>query len=108
MAIRLLGELEAKLRKSEEKVGTLEAELRRLRQECEHGAILPKELGENQRLKAKLAELHKKMKEEIEAQNEARTAELKIARGAKSIRWERQEQEAVEELARVESQLAQA
>ena len=77
MAIRLLGELEAKLRKSEEKVGTLEAELRRLRQGCEHGAILPKELGENQRLKAKLAELHKKMKEEIEAQNEARTAELK-------------------------------
>ena len=31
---KALGELEAKLRKSEEKVETLESELRRLRQEC--------------------------------------------------------------------------
>ena len=64
---KALGELEAKLRESKEKVETLESELRRPRQGCQHDATLPKERTENERLKAELVELQKKMKEEIEA-----------------------------------------
>ena len=62
MAIAAVGtkplcELEAKLRKSQEKAGTLKGELGRLWQGCQPGALLPKELAKNQALKMELAEL---------------------------------------------------
>ena len=67
--------------------------------------MLPKELTENERLKAEMDELQKKMKEEIEAQREARIAELKnLQEELSAYGWEWQEQEAMEELARMESQ----
>ena len=110
---KAVGELEEKLCKSEEKVETLEAELRRLRQGCQHGAILRKELAENQmlkaeneRLKAEPDELQKEVKEEIEAQSEARTAEPKnLQEELSAYGGEWQEQEAMEELAMMESKL---
>jgi hypothetical protein len=54
-------ELEAKLHESEGKVEALETEVRRLRQGCQPGAVLPKELKENDRLKAELAEMQKEL-----------------------------------------------
>jgi chromosome segregation ATPase len=66
MAVTAVGneaqiELEAKLHESEGKVEALETEVRRLRQGCQPGAVLPKELKENDRLKAELAEMQKEL-----------------------------------------------
>ena len=56
------------------KIETLKTEVRRLRQGCQHGAVLLQELDTT--VKAELAKLQKRMEEEIEAQCEVQMRNL--------------------------------